>query len=173
MDQTQVSHYQCTRPPRTVITVTFTPPRRKHVLMDNESYYNQPMKFEEGNVVTGVCLSTGRRGGIPGLMSLLGVGMPGHRSLLRADMSGGGHPCTHPPGMDQRGVPTPWYWHLVAVTTCTVNKQAARVLLECILVFLLLGDDLTRIYQHLISFTTEFLSVFFWLQSRQIVLFLW
>ena len=42
------------------------------------------MKFEEGNVFTGVCLSTARRGGIPGLMSFLGVGMPGHRSLLRA-----------------------------------------------------------------------------------------
>ena len=76
-----------TRPPRTLISVTFTPPRRKHVLLDNESYYYQPMKFEEGNVVTSICLSTGRRGGIPGLMSFLGVGMPGPRSLLGVDMS--------------------------------------------------------------------------------------
>ena len=66
---------------------------------------------------------------------LVGVGM--FRSLLgwvcpgvMVDMSRG---CD----MDHsRWVPPPTYWHLEMASTCTVGKWLARILLECILVYL-------------------------------------
>ena len=129
--------------------------------MHNESYYHQPMKFEEGNVFTCVCLSTG------------GVGMPSPRSLLGMDMSGG-WVCPgggyQPPRHGTRGGTHPL--ELTPSGSHHMYSQQTRVLLEYILLFLLLVDDLTRIYQHLISFTTEFSAVFFWLQSLHMFPFL-
>ena len=81
--------------------------------------HHSPTKLREGNVFTGVCLSTG---GMPGPRSLrggVGVGKPCSRSLPE------GWVCkVQPPGRYTPGTDIQWW----------LPKRVVRILLECILV---------------------------------------